>query len=126
MAEDPVSRKVNPTNCYVCDSNVDPTCADDYNGAEEYQPNEAHLKNCADVDEATNGCMKVKTQSTILGEETTGLLIFHCQLLIELILFKQDCDCVYIILVRQYESFTENFTIADHGFIIPGISQQTQ
>ena len=53
-----------------------PTCADDYDGAEEYQPNEAHLKNCADVDEATNGCMKVKTQSMILGVNTTGLLLF--------------------------------------------------
>ena len=76
MAEDPVSPKVNPTNCYVCDSNVDRTCADDYDGAEEYQPNEAHLKNCADVDEATNGCMKVKTQKNILGVDIIGLLLF--------------------------------------------------
>ena len=76
MAEDPVSPKVDSTNCYVCDSKVDPTCADDYDGAEEYQPNEAHLKNCADVDEATNGCMKVKTQTTIRGVDITGLLLF--------------------------------------------------
>ena len=76
MAEDHVSPKVDSTNCYVCDSKVDPTCADDYGGAEEYQPNEAHLKNCADVDEATNGCMKVKTQSTMFGVNIKGLLLF--------------------------------------------------